>query len=261
MLLETREITQRFGGICAVSGLNLKIETGELAGIIGPNGAGKTTVFNIITGVYNPTSGNVFFEGSDITGMIPNRIAAKGIARTFQNIRLFKGLSVIDNVRIAHYSSTGYSLFEAFLRTGRFGSEERRILDSSYNLLKFFGIEKYASEHAEDLPYGLQRRLEIARALALKAKLLLLDEPAAGMNPKEIDDLIALIRKIRESFDLTILLIEHQMRLVMSICERIVVLDFGATIAEGTPEEIRSDSRVIEAYLGKKQAREVIDNA
>jgi branched-chain amino acid transport system ATP-binding protein len=261
MLLETKEVTQRFGGICAVSGLNLKIETGELVGVIGPNGAGKTTVFNIITGIYNPTAGSVYFDGSDITGMKPNKIAATGIARTFQNIKLFKGLSAIDNIRIAHYASAKYSTLEAVLHVGRFRAEERRILDSSFELLKFFGLEKYASARARDLPYGLQRRLEIARALALKSKLLLLDEPAAGMNPREIDDLIEFIRNIRESFGLTILLIEHQMRLVMTICERIVVLDFGATIAEGTPEEIKSNDRVIEAYLGKKKPREVSDNA
>jgi branched-chain amino acid transport system ATP-binding protein len=257
MLLETKGVTQRFGGICAVSELNLKVEAGEVVGVIGPNGAGKTTVFNIITGVYNPTAGNVYFDGTDITGMSPHRIAAKGIARTFQNIRLFRGLSVIDNVRIAHYTAAKYSTIEAALHIGRFGSEERRILDSSHDLLNAFGLEQYASARAADLPYGLQRRLEIARALAIKPELLLLDEPAAGMNPREIDSLIGLIRDIRETFGLTILLIEHQMRLVMSICERIVVLDFGATIAEGSPEEIRSDGRVIEAYLGKKQSGEV----
>jgi branched-chain amino acid transport system ATP-binding protein len=261
MLLETKGVTQRFGGICAVSGLNLRIDEGELAGVIGPNGAGKTTVFNIITGIYKPTEGSVHFDGTDITGMKPNRIAAKGIARTFQNIKLFRGLSAIDNIRIAHYASARYSTLEAALHTGRFKAEERRILDSSHELLKFFGLKSYALTKAGDLPYGLQRRLEIARALAIKSRLLLLDEPAAGMNPKEIDELIEFIRHIRETFGLTILLIEHQMRLVMSICERIVVLDFGATIAEGTPEEIKSNSKVIEAYLGKKQPREVNGDA
>jgi branched-chain amino acid transport system ATP-binding protein len=261
MLLETKGITQRFGGVCAVSGLNLQVEAGELVGIIGPNGAGKTTVFNVITGVYRPTGGSVLFDGADITGMKPNKIAARGIARTFQNIRLLRGLSAIDNIRIAHYGAARYSTIEAALHTKRFKAEEQRILDSSQKLLKFFGLEPYATAKAADIPYGLQRRLEIARALAIKPRLLLLDEPAAGMNPKEIDELIAFIKHIREIFGLTILLIEHQMRLVMSICERLVVLDFGATIAEGTPDVIKTNSRVIEAYLGRKQTGKADEDA
>jgi branched-chain amino acid transport system ATP-binding protein len=251
MLLEINHLTKYFGGLLAVSDFNLDLNTGELVGIIGPNGAGKTTVFNLITGVYHPSKGNVLFDDKNIVGKSSDRITASGIARTFQNIRLFNDLTVIDNVRIAAYHQIGYNPLEAMFRVGRFNKQEREYIDYSMNLLAFFKLDTYAGELAKNLPYGLQRRLEITRAMATKPKLLLLDEPAAGINPNEIDQLMEFIQWIRKEFSLTILLIEHQMRLVMGICERIKVLDFGATIAEGTPLEIQNNSKVLEAYLGE----------
>jgi branched-chain amino acid transport system ATP-binding protein len=250
-LLETRRLTQRFGGLVAVADLNLYVRAHELLGLIGPNGAGKTTVFNLITGVYKPTEGKILFRGGPIAGMEPSRIHALGIARTFQNIRLFAGLSVLDNVRIAHHARTRYGLVPALLRTPRLRREEERVIAESLALLRTLGLEESAGEQARNLPYGQQRRLEIARALASRPRLLLLDEPAAGMNPHEIGELMEFIARIREEFDVTILLIEHQMKLVMGICERITVLDFGATIADGTPEAVRADRRVLAAYLGE----------
>jgi branched-chain amino acid transport system ATP-binding protein len=250
-ILTVSDLTHNFGGLTAISGLNMALQTHELVGVIGPNGAGKTTVFNVITGVYKPSHGSIMFDGSNLVGKSPSQITNLGIARTFQNIRLFKELSVLDNVRIAHYGQAGYSSLEALFHTGRFRKEEARIIDHSMELLTLLKIEAAVDEQAKNLPYGLQRKVEIARALATGPKLLLLDEPAAGMNPNEIDQLMELIHWIRDKFDLTILLIEHQMALVMSICERLVVLDFGETIAEGKPEEIQNDQRVLEAYLGE----------
>jgi branched-chain amino acid transport system ATP-binding protein len=250
-LLQIDSLTHFFGGLCAVSDFNLTLENGELVGIIGPNGAGKTTIFNLITGVYKATRGSIRLDGRELIGMRPNQITQLGIARTFQNIRLFKDLSVLDNVRIAYFNWLGYSPWEALFHVGRYGAAEEKYASQALDLLEFFKLDGFAEELAKNLPYGSQRRLEIARALATRPKLLLLDEPAAGMNPKEINELMEFIQWIRKEFSLTILLIEHQMRLVMGICERLKVLDFGATIAEGVPEKVRTDPLVLEAYLGE----------
>lgn len=250
-LLQVKQVTHYFGGLCAVSDFNLDLEQGELIGIIGPNGAGKTTIFNLITGVYRATKGNIMINDTELVGKTPNQITQLGIARTFQNIRLFKELSVLDNVRIANYSRLNYTPLEAMLHVGRYSSEEKRVAEKALDLLTLFKLDDWAEERAANLPYGSQRRLEIVRALATGPQLLLLDEPAAGMNPNEIIQLMEFIRWIRDQFKLTIILIEHQMRLVMGICERLKVLDFGATIAEGLPVEIRNNPKVLEAYLGE----------
>lgn len=249
-ILQAENVSEVFGGLKAVSDFNLRLERGELVGLIGPNGAGKTTVFNMLTGVYQPTSGNISFEGESIVGLKPYQVTQRGIARTFQNIRLFSELTVLENVKIAFHYHVKYGLLESVLRIGRYFQEEETIEEESRKLLKIFHLEDKADEVAKNLPYGAQRRLEIARALAAKPKLLLLDEPAAGMNPQETKELMDMIRWIRHEFGLTILLIEHDMSLVMGICERIYVLEYGEVIAQGTPEEIKSNPEVIRAYLG-----------
>lgn len=251
-LLRISRLTHYFGGLRAVYDFNLELSERELVGLIGPNGAGKTTVFNLITGIYRATEGAIQFDGHDLIGLQPHQIASKGICRTFQTIRLFPNVSVLDNVRIAFYSQTQSSLLEALFSVGRIPEEKRAITREAMRLLEILKVERYAHELARNLPYGEQRRVEIARALATKPRLLLLDEPAAGMNPGEVDRLMELIHYIRDEFDLTIFLIEHQMRLVRGICERILVMDFGATIAEGNYEEIRTNPRVLTAYLGEE---------
>ena len=251
-LLKAGHVSKEFGGLRAVSDFDVYINQGELIGLIGPNGAGKTTAFNLLTGVYQPTEGTIDFDGKSLLGLKPHQITQHGIARTFQNIRLFSELSVLDNVKIAYHSHVKYNLLESILRVGRYFGEEEEITRQSMDLLKIFHLEDKAFETAKNLPYGAQRRLEIARALAAKPKLLLLDEPAAGMNPQETQELMDMIRWIREQFALTILLIEHYMSLVMGICERIYVLEYGNIIAHGTPEEIKQNPEVIRAYLGEE---------
>ena len=251
-LLKVDNVSMVFGGLRAVSNLSMHIDEGELIGLIGPNGAGKTTAFNMITGVYTPTEGKVYFNGQQSSGKKSYQVTQMGMARTFQNIRLFSELSVIDNVKIAYNMHVTYNLADAIVRDGKYLSDEEFITQKALDLLKIFHLEEEAHEVAKNLPYGKQRRLEIARALATEPKLLLLDEPAAGMNPQETKELMEMIRWIRKEFNLSILLIEHDMGLVMGVCERIYVLEYGMKIAEGTPEEIKHNTRVIEAYLGEE---------
>ena len=252
--LVVTDVTHAFGGLCAVQDFNLVIGEREVVGLIGPNGAGKTTVFNLLTGVYRPQHGSIVLDGHELVGLPQHRIVGLGLARTFQNIRLFGRLSVLDNVRTAFYARGECSSLAALLRLPSSRAEERRVRDEARALLDAFGLGPHANEAACDLPYGLQRRLEIARALATGPRLLALDEPAAGMNPTEIQQMMEFILWVRERFALPILLIEHQMALVMGICERIVVLDAGRTIAAGTPAEIRQDPAVLAAYLGTDDA-------
>jgi branched-chain amino acid transport system ATP-binding protein len=249
-LLQLDKLTRRFGGLVAVKEITFSVESGQLFGLIGPNGAGKTTLFNLVTGVYAPSEGSITFDGNSIGGMKPHRIAVSGISRTFQNIRLFGTLSVLENVKVACHPAFRASLAGAVLRTSAYYAAEKEVEEYCLKLLELMQLGQYVHEAARNLPYGHQRRLEIARALATKPKLLLLDEPAAGMNPQESMDLMHLIRRLRDEFQLTVLLVEHNMKVVMGVCERIHVMDYGQSIAEGNPEEIRTHAKVIEAYLG-----------
>lgn len=251
-LLDLDNVSIVFGGLRAVSNLSMHIDEHELIGLIGPNGAGKTTAFNLITGVYVPTEGDITFNGVRINGKKSYQVTQLGMARTFQNIRLFSELPVIDNVKIAYHMHIGYNLPEAIFRTRKYVQEENEVTKKAMELLTIFHLEDHAYDLAKNLPYGAQRRLEIARALATEPKLLLLDEPAAGMNPQETKELMEMIRWLRDYFHLAILLIEHDMGLVMGVCQRIYVLEYGLCIASGTPDEIRRNKRVIEAYLGEE---------
>jgi branched-chain amino acid transport system ATP-binding protein len=250
-LLEIIDLSHNFGGLRALADFSLELAPGELVGLIGPNGAGKTTVFNLITGVFRISRGRILLQGEEITAWASHRITAAGIARTFQNIRLFKELSVLDNVRLGAFARHRYSLGDALRRSARFNAGEEQVTRWAYELLERFNLTRYAHTPARHLPYGEQRRCEMARALISRPRVLLLDEPAAGMNQGEIEDLIRLIRELQQEFSLTILLIEHQMRVVLNLCQRMAVLDFGETIAVGPPQEIQHHPAVLEAYLGR----------
>jgi branched-chain amino acid transport system ATP-binding protein len=249
-LLEISGLSQRFGGLQAVSDFSFQLGEHELAGLIGPNGAGKTTVFNIVSGFYRPTAGSVVFDGRHVSGLKPHQITALGMARTFQNIRLWNDLTVLDNLRLAHYHQLGYGFWQAVLRTRRHGQAEKKIEHHAREVLEMMQLTAQAEELPRNLPYGLQRRVELARALASRPRLLLLDEPAAGLNSADVEELIGLIRWIHREFKLTIWMIEHQMQVVMTLCQHLTVIDFGRVIAAGEPQQVRDHPDVIKAYLG-----------
>lgn len=252
--LTVRNLSHDFGGLRAVRDYNLEIGSGEIRGLIGPNGAGKTTVFNLITGIYKPSEGEILLDGEKINGLPPHRIASRGVGRTFQNLLLWRHMTVLEHVKMGHYSKIRYGLFGAFFGTPACRREEAEIEEKAVRLLERLGIRHLADQIVLNLPYGAQRRVEMARALATEPRVLLLDEPTAGMNPEELVQIMEIIRRVHGEFGLSILLIEHRMKVVMELCETIQTLDFGAVIAEGTPEEIQSNPRVIDAYLGQDGA-------